>query len=108
MEKYCTICNKTLSGRQTLFCSSKCKSSHTNNKHQNYISQQRRGSDRRAELIRLKGGRCEVCGYEKNQAALSFHHINPAEKSFPIDLRKCSNSSWNNLVKEADKCQLLC
>ncbi len=49
-----------------------------------------------------------MCGYHKNQAALCFHHIDPTEKSFQIDLRKCSNSSWSNLIVEADKCLLLC
>src|SRR5262249_52886826 len=82
MERRCVIYTKMLQGRQTVFCSTKCKSSHTYNKHQNYISQQRRGNERRAKLIQSKGGQCEMCGYEKNQAALSFHHIDPTKKPF--------------------------
>jgi hypothetical protein len=49
-----------------------------------------------------------MCGYNKNHAALCFHHIEPTLKSFQIDLRRCSNSSWDNLSKEVSKCQLLC
>jgi hypothetical protein len=79
-----------------------------NNKHQNYQTQQDRGYKRKARLVELKGGKCEICGYNKNQSALCFHHLEPSQKSFPIDIRKCSNSSWARLLSEADKCQLLC
>ena len=104
----CIVCGNRLTGRQKRFCSVACKHRTTNNKHQNYAAQQRRGYERRAELIKLKGGRCEICGYDRNQAALSFHHLEPASKSFQIDLRKCSNSSWDMLLIEAEKCRLLC
>ena len=108
MKNKCLICNAILTGRQTKFCSTKCKLSSTNNKHQNYIAQQRRGYKRKVRLLDMKGGCCQICGYNKNHSALCFHHINPAIKSFQLDIRRCSNSSWNNLVKEVDKCQLLC
>jgi hypothetical protein len=108
MEYSCIVCNLPLDGKKKKFCSLKCKFAFTNNKHQNYISQQRRGYDRKAELIRLKGGSCEICGYEKNQAALCFHHRDPKNKAFQIDIRKCSNSSWDKLSEEASKCSLLC
>src|SRR5437773_629005 len=105
MERICLVCKTPLTGRQRKYCSARCKHSTTNSKHQNYVAQQRRGYERRAKLIELKGGRCEVCGYDRNQSALSFHHIEPTLKAFQIDLRKCSNSSWNNLIFEADKCR---
>ena len=108
MKKNCLVCNLQLTGRQTKFCSSKCKLAFINNKHQNYVTQQRRGYERKAKLIEMKGGCCESCGYSKNQSALCFHHINPKAKSFQIDIRHCSNSSWNNLLGEVEKCQLLC
>jgi hypothetical protein len=108
MEKRCEVCGKELLGRQMKFCSAKCKLATTNNKHQNYVSQKRRGYDRKAELVAMKGGKCSICGYSKNSSALCFHHIDPKIKSFPIDIRRCSNSSWDNLIKEANKCMLLC
>jgi hypothetical protein len=104
----CIVCDRLLSGRQKLYCFAKCKLSTINNRHQNYATQQRRGYERRSQLIALKGSSCEICGYSKNQAALCFHHIEPKMKSFQIDLRRCSNSSWDGLLKEADKCRLLC
>lgn len=108
MEKECLFCNVLLTGRQRKFCSTKCKQSHINHKHQNYIAQQRRGYERRARLIKMKGGCCEICGYCKNSTALCFHHLIPSTKSFQIDIRRCSNASWDKLLKEADKCRLLC
>src|SRR5689334_4286288 len=108
MENVCTVCGKSLSGKQKRFCSLGCKNNLTNNKHQNYQTQQDRGYKRKSELVNLKGGRCEICGYDKNHAALCFHHINPRTKSFQIDIRKCSNSSWDVLIQEASKCRLLC
>ena len=108
MEKVCVVCEATLTGRQKIFCSRRCKNSSTNNKHQNYISQQQRGRQRRRLLMQRKGGRCERCGYSHNEAALAFHHLDPADKSFPLDLRRCSNTSWNALLSEARKCQPLC
>ena len=108
MERTCLVCAVELTGRQRSFCSRRCKNAWTNNKHQNYVSQQQRGRERRLLLIQRKGGCCERCGYNRNNAALAFHHITPAAKSFPIDLRSCSNTCWQSLLDEAEKCMLLC
>src|SRR5438876_10362030 len=108
MDMLCVVCQRNLHGRQTRFCSRRCKNSFTNNKHQNYVSQQQRGRQRRQLLIQEKGGRCQRCSYDRNQAALAFHHLDPTIKSFPIDLRNCSNNSWAALLIEAKKCSLLC
>ncbi len=108
MENSCFVCGVALTGRQTKFCSRRCKNAYTNNRHQNYASQQQRGRQRRQLLIQDKGGRCERCGYGRNGAALAFHHLDPATKSFGIDLRVCSNTTWETLVSEARKCLLLC
>lgn len=108
MERTCNVCEAILRGRQTKFCSPRCKNAFTNNRHQNYVSQQQRGRQRRQLLIQRKGGGCELCGYRRNGAALAFHHPDPSVKSFGIDLRKCSNTSWEALAAEAQKCLLLC
>jgi hypothetical protein len=108
MENVCLVRKAALTGRQEKFCSRGCKNGFTNNRHQNYQSQQQRGRRRRESLIRSRGGRCGRCGYDRNAAALAFHHPDPAIKSFGIDLRKCSNTSWNLLMAEAEKCLLLC
>lgn len=49
-----------------------------------------------------------MCGYNKNIAALEFHHVNPEEKEFEIDIRHFSNTSLQKLKEEVNKCILLC
>jgi 5-methylcytosine-specific restriction endonuclease McrA len=56
----------------------------------------------------IKGSKCERCGYAGNFAALEFHHIVPATKSFALDLRSLSNRCWSAILAESGKCQLLC
>jgi hypothetical protein len=104
----CSICNKKLTGRQTRFCSRKCKSQETNNVNQNYESQQKRGWDRKIKLVDMLGGKCKCCGYKKNYSALTFHHLEPSKKERTLDIRQLSNTRWELLVEEVKKCDLLC
>lgn len=58
------------------------------------------------KAIEYKGGKCEMCGYNKYPQAMVFHHLNPEEKDFGI-----SNSNTRKFEKvkpELDKCILLC
>ena len=59
------------------------------------------------KLIKMYGGKCIVCGYNKNEfpSAFAFHHKNPEEKEFKI--AGCS-ISIKNLIEECKECQLLC
>ena len=102
------MCEKELTGKQTKFCSKRCCQSTINSKHQDYEAQRLRGKTRRVELIKLNGGCCSKCGYDKNFSALEFHHLDPEIKSFGLDIRKCSNSYWDDLVEESKKCILVC
>src|SRR5690554_4853918 len=104
----CINCNKGLRGRQTKFCSLKCKNIHNNYYYQSYIAQQRRGRERKLQLIKLKGMKCMLCGYGRNYAALEFHHPVHGKKEFQLDLRSLSNRKWEVILEEAKKCQLLC
>lgn len=63
---------------------------------------------RKLELMRLFNSKCTICGYNKNSAALCFHHIDESTKSFQITLRECSNNKIETLLNEAAKCTLLC
>jgi hypothetical protein len=58
------------------------------------------------ECIRYKGGKCQQCGYDKCQAALEFHHIDPSTKEFSLGKFKCS--SLEKVREELGKCVLLC
>ncbi len=108
MKKVCLQCRKILSGRQSKYCSRQCKNIYLNQSLQSYEAQQVRGRRRKLELIKLQGNKCGVCGYDQNYAALEFHHKVPIEKLFQLDLRSLSNRSWDAILKEAKKCQLLC
>lgn len=73
-----------------------------------YEKQKKRAHIRKMELVESMGGKCCRCGYDKNYAALEFHHINPEEKSFQLDARRIANTSKELLLEEAKKCLLLC
>jgi hypothetical protein len=104
----CLNCESSLTGKQVKWCSEKCKHTYANSQHQSYQAQQQRGKDRKLELIKMKGGCCEICGYSKSIAALSFHHLDPSTKKFNLDMRSLSNRKWEHSLKEASKCQLVC
>ena len=57
------------------------------------------------KMVEYKGGKCEICGYNKCIEALEFHHINPKEKDFNIS---GGTKSFNSLKSELDKCILVC
>jgi hypothetical protein len=61
----------------------------------------------KARSIEYKGGRCQLCGYNKCNAALEFHHLNKGEKSFGLS-RKGITRSWESIRRELDKCVLIC
>jgi len=73
-----------------------------------YLKQKERSLLRKLELIKEKGGKCKICGYDKNIAALEFHHIDPSKKSFQLDSRHLSNTTTEKLIEEANKCILVC
>ena len=59
---------------------------------------------RKIKAVEYKGGKCELCKYDKNISALEFHHLNPDEKDFTISGFKCG---WEDLKKELDKCIII-
>ncbi len=82
----------------------------------------RKYSDRRTSLIKAvakrrrkvksmaieyKGGKCQICGYNRYQGALELHHRVKSDKSFGIG-DKGYTRSWQRVKEELDKCILLC
>jgi hypothetical protein len=57
--------------------------------------------------VEYKGGKCEICGYNKCVEALHFHHLNPSEKHFGLS-NKGLTRSWDKIKPEIDKCMLVC
>ena len=72
----------------------------------NYRHVKKRRSKLKEELVKYKGGKCQICGYDKCIEALEFHHLNNDEKDFTIS--SYLNLSIDKLKSEVDKCILVC
>lgn len=85
------------------------------------MADKRKYADRREELIKAvakrrrkiknlaiqyKGGKCQICGYNRYQGALDLHHIS-GDKKFGI-ADKGYTRSWEKIKAELDKCVLVC
>ena len=64
---------------------------------------------KRAKAYALEsfGSKCGICGYDKCQASLEFHHLNPNEKEFGVSSSGVTRS-WTKVVEELRKCVCLC
>lgn len=58
-------------------------------------------------LIAEAGGACVICGYDRCDAALQFHHLDPSQKEFHLSQGGVTRS-WAAVRAEAAKCVLLC
>lgn len=65
----------------------------------------RRRKSLREQAIEYKGGKCNICSYNRCANAFDFHHIDPLEKDFTISSHM---TSWERIKKEIDKCVLIC
>ena len=62
--------------------------------------------NRKELMLKGFGGKCQICGYNKCNSALEFHHINPEEKDFTF-----SNTlliQWEKVKEELKKCICVC
>ena len=96
-KRICQMCNRSYlynradrKGHQSRICAS-C-----------VVTKWRRNTKLKA--VALKGGRCSECGYDRNAAALLFHH--PGGKTFGISSNGVQN--WNKIERELCKCILIC
>lgn len=90
-------CNKTIKTGHR-FCGVNCK--------RKYFVDKRR-KDIRQMALNYKGDVCQVCGYNKCESALVFHHIKSNEKDFGLSAKGYTRS-WVKVKKELDKCLLVC
>ena len=58
-------------------------------------------------LVDEAGGACQICGYQRCVAALQFHHLNRAEKSFALSDEGVARN-LSRARAEAEKCVLVC
>jgi len=75
--------------------------------HQNVLQRKR---NFKQKLVDYKGGKCVKCGYSKSNAALQFHHLDPAEKDFNFGQFRHTSFEKNKdkILAELDKCILVC
>mgnify|MGYP002507682637 CR=1 FL=1 len=61
---------------------------------------------RKQKAIDYKGGKCSICGYNKCNRSLQFHHLDETTKE--LELSSSWSASWERTKKELDKCILVC
>lgn len=60
----------------------------------------------KAFFVAYKGGKCELCGYNKCQASMDFHHKDPTQKD--PNWKYMRRWSKKRVLQEIDKCMLVC
>lgn len=71
-------------------------------------SNYRRSLKRKEELVQMSGGKCARCGYDRSIKALTFHHKVPENKVFCLDMATVAQHTWEAVLEEWKKCELLC
>lgn len=79
-------------------------------KHIEYVKQykkeHREEFNEKIKVIKTKYG-CALCD-EIECCCLDFHHYNGAEKDFNISKVVSNGTCWDKIIKEVNKCVLLC
>lgn len=104
LMKRCSMCENFLDFNSDNFLTNRKKVS--NCRHCENARNRERHQKRKQIWVDLKGGCCQVCGYDKYLGALEFHHNNPEEKDKDFyDLIRLSSPK---VLEELDKCLLVC
>lgn len=108
MVKICEICKSKFETKSStrIYCYD-CSGESTRldnqtRKHQKTILRR----NMKLQAIKLLGGKCCRCGYNKCVDALEFHHTNQREKDFKLG--SGNTMSWKEYKTEAMKCILVC
>ena len=108
MIRKCKICDKTFETKSStrIYCY-ECSGNSTRNdnetrKHQKTMLRR----NMKLQAIKMLGGKCSICGYNKCVDALEFHHRNPKEKEFKFG--SGNTMSWEEYKNELKKCILVC
>lgn len=72
----------------------------------NSCSVKKRRLEVKRKAVAYLGGACSCCTYARSLAGLDFHHRDSTTKMF--DIANAYSRSWVSVVKELDKCTLLC
>ena len=108
MKKICEICGSEFETKSAtrIYCyecsGESTRINYESRKHQKTILR----NSMKKQAIKLLGGKCCICGYNKCIDALEFHHKDPTKKEFKLG--SGNTMSWKEYKKEAQKCMLLC
>lgn len=68
-----------------------------------------KGRGRKRQLIQLRGGSCEECGFSSEfTQSLSFDHIDEFSKKFELNVVNLQKYGFDKIMEEFQKCRLLC
>jgi hypothetical protein len=71
-------------------------------------NRRRWAANEKQKAVDYKGGKCEICHYNKCLAAMDFHHRNPVEKNGYGTGALKSHRTFEKNKPELDKCILVC
>lgn len=75
----------------------------------NKINRRNNSFSLKEELIKKSGGYCQECGFSTDYLqCMSFHHVDPATKSFELNTLNIVTQSLEEVEEERNKCVLLC
>lgn len=108
MKKICEICGAEFETKSAtrIYCyecsGDSTRSIYETRKHQKTILRR----SMKLQGIKMLGGKCSMCGYDRCIDALEFHHVNPSEKEFKLG--SGNTMSWQEYKAELSKCILVC
>lgn len=108
MIRKCKICEKVFETKSStrIYCyecsGNSIRSDNETRKHQKTILRR----NMKLQAIKMLGGKCSICGYNKCVDALEFYHKNPKEKEFKLG--SGNTMSWEEYKNELKKCILVC
>ncbi len=108
---FCKFCKDEVTDKKRRsYCSDRCselgKREYQKGRKFNYEQVKKWRLLVKRKAIDYKGGKCQICGYDKCVRSLDFHHVDPTKKDFAISEFK--NRKIEKLKDELDKCILLC
>ena len=59
-------------------------------------------------LAEAFGGKCTICGYDKEISAFDYHHVDPKSKKMLVSAAISSGLAWATIIEEARKCTMIC
>lgn len=81
------------------------------NRPARYAYKKQRGQKRKGKLLRHMGGKCVGCGLEydgTNAPVFDIHHRDPEEKVTQLNQCRINDMSWDDVLTEAAKCDMIC